>query len=123
MKLIVDECLAESTIALLRTLGLNIVRISSILSWGAEDEEIFTFASTHQIPLITHDRRYGKIYFDTAKESVTTIILRVVSPHPEATNTLLRNAFSEIDLSAEKFQGKLILISTRSIRIRQKLSK
>lgn len=122
LQLIVDECLAESTVSLLRELGFKIVRISSILSWGAEDEDIFRFASHHQIPLITHDRRFGQIYFDYVKEPATTIILQVQSHHPEATNTLLRDAFSKINLTTDKFKGKLILISSSRIRIRQKSS-
>jgi len=122
VKLIVDECLVESTVALLRELGFEPIPIGSILSWGAEDDAIFRFAAQHQLPVITHDRRFGQIYFDYVKKPATTIILQVRSPHPEATNTLLRDAFSKLDLTSEEFQGKLILISPNRIRIRQKSS-
>ena len=70
--------------------------------------------------MITHDRRFGQIYFDYVKKPATTIILQVRSPHPEATNTLPRDAFSKLDLTSEEVQGKLILISPNQIRIRQK---
>ncbi|MHA2272910.1 MAG: DUF5615 family PIN-like protein [Candidatus Hodarchaeales archaeon] len=122
MQLIVDECISRSTIRLLKELGYDVIEIKLILGRGADDEEIFTYASQKQIPIITHDRRFGEIYFDYLEKSTTTLILRNIRPHPEATNELLESALSQIDLQEEKVKGRLILIDPQKIRIRGKFT-
>ncbi len=120
MKLLVDENITEPTVILLKQLGFEIIRSKVVLHKGADDEDIFAYACKNQIPLLTHDRGFGKIYIDSAKTLITTIILREVSPHPKATNKLLRNRLSQLDLQAEDVKGKLILIAPASTRIRDK---
>ncbi|MFQ5977002.1 MAG: DUF5615 family PIN-like protein [Candidatus Heimdallarchaeota archaeon] len=122
MKLIVDECISKSTIHLLKELGFNVIQIKSVLGKGAEDEDVFAYASQNRIPLITHDRRFGKIYFDYVEKSATTIILRNVRPHPNTANELLKDALSQLDFQEAMTKGKLILISQQKIRIRDKIA-
>ena len=120
MKLIVDECLAKSSILVLKKLGFEILTINDILNFGIEDEKIYEYASRTQIPLITHDRRFGQIYFDSFLKPPLTIVLQIVSPHPKGTNKLIRRFFSKVEKSIELYNGKLILISENKIRIRTK---
>ena len=120
MKAIVDECLHQSTASLLREYGLNILYIGDILQWGATDEAIFQHASKNNIPLFTHDKRFGKIYYDTFDTPPTVIVVQVISPHPKATNELLKSALDNIDFFSERYANKLILISRNRIRIRSK---
>ena len=89
MKIIVDECISESTIQLLKNVGFDILRINDILYYGVDDERIFDYTSKNQIPLLTHDKRFGFIYYETLETPSTIIILEVRSPHPKATNNLL----------------------------------
>ncbi|MHA1448633.1 MAG: DUF5615 family PIN-like protein [Candidatus Hodarchaeales archaeon] len=120
MELIVDECLNMSTVFLLRKWGFETISIAEVLHWGAGDEDIFKIASARNIPIITHDRRFGKIYFDSIEKPPTVIVLQVQSPHPEATNNLLIHAFKKINLTHSKYSEKLIIISRKRIRIRTK---
>ena len=123
MKIIVDECISESTIQLLKNVGFDILRINDILYYGVDDERIFDYTSKNQIPLLTHDKRFGFIYYETLETPSTIIILEVRSPHPKATNNLLEKFFEQIDLMNEDYKGKLIIISVRKIRIRSKLNR
>ena len=56
MEIIVDECLAKSTILVLNRAGFKIFNVEDILKSGIEDEKIFKYAIKHKITIITHDR-------------------------------------------------------------------
>ena len=81
MDIIIDECIAKSTRFILKQAGLNILNVEDRLQAGAEDEEIFNYASQIKTPIITHDRRFGEIYHFFQLEPPTIIILQVLSPH------------------------------------------
>jgi len=120
MDIIIDECISKSTKLILKQAGLNIVNVEDVLQAGAEDEEIFKYASQNKQPIITHDRRFGEIFHFFQLEPPTIIILQVLSPHPGATNQLLTKFLTQFDLSQSKYYGKLILIAKNNIRIRDK---
>jgi predicted nuclease of predicted toxin-antitoxin system len=120
MEIIIDECIAESTRLVLKEAGFKIVNVEDILDSGIEDEKIFEYGANQKIPIITHDRGFGVLYHFAQIEPTTVIILQVLSPHPEATNNLLRKSLSQIDLSKPKNYGKLVIISKSNIRIRTK---
>ncbi|HME52416.1 MAG TPA: DUF5615 family PIN-like protein [Candidatus Lokiarchaeia archaeon] len=118
MDVIVDECLAESTITTLESLNFHALRVEDVLFYGVEDEDIIKYASEKHIPIITHDKRFGYIYLFSDIEPWTIVIFQVQSPHPRATNELLKNSFTKIDLEDETYQGRLINISSKNIRLR-----
>jgi predicted nuclease of predicted toxin-antitoxin system len=120
MDIIVDECLAESTIATLESLDFHILRIEDILFYGVEDENIMKYASEMHIPIITHDKRFGYIYLFSDMKPWTIVIIQVQSPHPRATNELLKSSFIRIDLEGETYQGRLINIASKNIRVRKR---
>ncbi len=122
MKLIVDECISRSSVSLLRDLGFDIITLDKVLNLGIEDEKIYEYASKSQIPLITHDRRFGHIFFQSTLNPPLTIILHVINPHPEGTNSLLSQVLNQIDLFKDEYQGKLIIISRKNIRVRSKIN-
>lgn len=120
MELIIDECIAESTRLVLKEAGFKIVNVEDILDSGIEDEKIFEYGANQKIPIITHDRGFGILYHFSQIKPPTIVILQVLSPHPEATNNLLRKSLSQIDLNKPKNYGKLVIISKSNIRIRTK---
>ena len=122
MKLIVDECISRSSISLLRDLGFDIITLDNVLNFGIEDEKIYEYASKYQIPLLTHDRRFGHIFFQSTLNPPLTIILHVISPHPEGTNKLLSQVLNQIDIFKDEYQGKLIIINRKNIRVRSKIN-
>lgn len=122
MKLIVDEFVAKSSILVLKKLGFEILTIKDILYFGIEDDgKIYEYASSTQIPLITHDRRFGQIFFDSFLAPPLTIIFQIVSPHPKGTNELIKRFFSKIENLLDLYKGKLIIITEKKIRIRTKI--
>ena len=123
MEIIIDECISESTKKVLENSGFTILQIDTILGRGVDDETIYEFASRQQIPLLTHDKRFGQIYFETTDNPTMTIILHIVSPHPDATNELLQRALSTINLNLKSYSKKLIIIAPNKIRIRAKVLK
>ena len=60
MKLIIDECLAESTKKILKEAGFELLLVEDILKPGIEDEIIFEYGSKKKIPIITHNRGLWK---------------------------------------------------------------
>ena len=113
MKLIVDECIAKSSILVLKKLEFEILTIKDVLYFGIEDEKIYEYASSTQIPLITHDRRFGQIFFDSFLTPPLTIIFQIVSPHPKGTNELIKRFFSKIENLLDLYKGKLIIITEK----------
>jgi predicted nuclease of predicted toxin-antitoxin system len=105
---------------LLIELGFEILTIGDILKWGVEDEKIYEYATECRIPIITHDRRFGQIYFESNHAPVTTIILQIVRPHPQNTNKVLKNAFKILETNLREFNENLIIITKNKIRIRSK---
>ncbi|MFX1238283.1 MAG: DUF5615 family PIN-like protein [Promethearchaeota archaeon] len=118
MDIIADECLAKSTIASLIKMGFNVVKIEDILHQGIEDEKIFEYAISKNLPILTHDRGFGVLHHFFQGTPPIIIVLQVVSPHTKSTNALLEKSLSKIDVSHPKYSGKLIIISENNIRIR-----
>lgn len=81
---------------------------------------IYSYASLHRYAIITHDRRFGRIFLESYDKPTTTIVLVVVSPQPEGSNKLLRVALQSNDFEEVKFRDKLVIISVNKIRIRFK---
>ncbi|MBN1330392.1 MAG: DUF5615 family PIN-like protein [Candidatus Heimdallarchaeota archaeon] len=120
MKLIVDECLAESTKGILNELGFELLEVEEILNKRATDEEIYEYAKENAIAIITHDRGFGEIYYKASESPPLTKIVEMLPPHPEATNDLISRSFQEIKLKDSKYKGKLIIVTSSAIRIRPK---
>ncbi|MBA7523340.1 hypothetical protein ES705_15466 [subsurface metagenome] len=120
MELIIDECIAESTRLVLKEAGFKIINVEEILYSGVEDERIFEYGANQKIPIMTHDRGFGILYYFSKIKPPTIIILQVLSPHPEATNKLLIKFLTQFDLDKPQNYGKLIIISKTNIRIRSK---
>ena len=120
MEIIIDECIADSTRLVLKEAGFKIVNVEDILDSGVADEKIFEYAANQKLPIITHDRGFGVLYHFSNIDPPTTLILQVLSPHPEATNKLLSKFLSQVDITKPKNFGKLIIITKSNIRIRKK---
>lgn len=120
MKLLIDECLAKSTVLILKKARFEVLRVEKVLKPGVENNKVFDYAAKREIPIITHDRGFGILYHFSQIKPPTIIILQVLSPHPEETNKLLNKFLSQFDLNQPKISGKLILISRSTVRIRSK---
>jgi len=120
LKLIVDECLAESTKEILKEKEFELLEIEEILKQSTSDEEIFDFATEKSLAIITHDKGFGEIHHSANKKPPLIIILEILSPHPRETNNLLQKSLAIINIQDSKYQGKLIIITSAAIRIRPK---
>lgn len=120
MEIIIDECISTSTRLILQEKGHKLLNVENILCAGVEDEEIFKYAAEHQLPIITHDRGFGVLYHFSQNKPATIIILSVISPHPKATNDLLKKFLSKFKLDKPEYHGKLIIVDSSKIRIRTK---
>jgi predicted nuclease of predicted toxin-antitoxin system len=120
MRVLVDECIAESSGDVLKTIGFEVQRVEEVLQFQVSDEEILEYSAANQVPLITHDRRFGFLYLFSIQNPWTTVIFQVQSPHPQATNELIKRSLIHIDLDHVDYRGKLIIISSKNIRVRSK---
>ena len=85
---------------------------------GCEDEEIFDYANSNNLGIISHDKRFGRLFIEN-DTPITIIVIQVISPHPENTNSLISQAMSKIDLDKLP-RSSLVLINKNKIRIRKK---
>lgn len=120
MKIVVDECIAQSTSNVLIKHGFEVLSIDQILTAGVTDEEIYSYVSKNNLPILTHDRRFGQIFYEYSELVTTTIVLAVVPPQPKGSNELLIKFLRSNDLSSPKFINNLIIIFPNKIRIRKK---
>lgn len=120
MDILIDECLAKSTQICLIQAEFNPINVEDVLGSGVDDKKIFNYAIKNNLPIITHDRGFGVFFHFSKQKPPTILILQVLSPHPEATNYLLKKSLSKIDFTQPKYHRKLILLSKNVIRIRSK---
>lgn len=118
LKIIADECLHVFTKDLLIKMGFEVLEVNDILEWGCDDIKIYNYAIDNKLPIITHDRGFGRLFIES-DNSPLTIILQVLSPHPESTNELLSVSFDKINI-VDMSGSQLIIIDKSKIRIRKK---
>jgi predicted nuclease of predicted toxin-antitoxin system len=99
-------------------LGFDISRVEDILNFQVSDEAILEYSATNQVPIITHDRRFGFLYLFSTQKPWTTVIIQVQSPHPQATNELIQKSFTQLDLDHRDYRGRLVIIAPNNIRVR-----
>lgn len=77
MKYLADENLGIKVVKLLRNLGVDIVSVADLASFGIKDPKVFSLASKEDRILITLDRDFGELVFKQKLAHTGVIFLRL----------------------------------------------
>ena len=118
MKGVIDEDLPRSFRAVIKFLGLEVFDVRDIGLRGKSDEDIFNFAVKNKAVLFSADLGFSNILSFPLGSHNGIVILRFPNEIPvEAANEISKKLLSKF--SEEDFDGNLIIISPRGIRIRR----
>lgn len=116
MKFLLDENLPRSTAFVLRELGHDVYDVREILR-GKRDEEIFNYAVSNDMTIITADRDFGNILrFPKIHKGI--IIVRL--PNELSTQVMNKEISKAIvELKDENIDRSIIVIEVGRIRVKK----
>jgi predicted nuclease of predicted toxin-antitoxin system len=117
MRFLIDENLAKSCAAVLRSLGHEAVHVAEIGLTSTDDEDIVAFALRENYIVVTFDLDFSRIVALSKKPfpSIITFRLGEISPREFQEIMLLHLP----NLSADLPQGALVTIDSRGVRIQK----
>ena len=89
MKLLADVNIAPRTVAFLRTIGHDVVRVPEVLDAASPDERIVEFAHADGRTILTQDLDFSAIVALSGRSAPSVITLRLPSARIEAVNDAL----------------------------------
>jgi predicted nuclease of predicted toxin-antitoxin system len=118
-KFVIDEDMPRSTGTILKEHGYDVKDIRDYGFRGAEDEKIYEFAQREKAVILTGDRGFGNILQFPLGNHFGIVVAHFPNEMPTTEiNHHLVERFK--DLSEDDFEGNLIIIEPRKIRIRRK---
>jgi predicted nuclease of predicted toxin-antitoxin system len=116
VRLLADLHISPSTVAFLRALGHDVVRVDAILPRTASDPEIVSAARADGRHILTQDLDFSAIIALSGELSPSLITLRLASSRVPYVNSVLSRVLPQIELDLA--QGCLIAIEDSAIRKR-----
>lgn len=116
MRLLADLHISPSTVAYLRTLGHDVVRVDAILPTTATDEEIVAAARVADRSILTQDLDFSAIIALSGARSPSLVTLRLASSRVPHVNEVLARALPLIE--EDLAQGSAVTVEDRAIRKR-----
>lgn len=117
MKFFLDQNLSPQTKEYLKTLGLNVIDARESGLCGAKDDEIIAFAIKEDRIIITFDSDFSNIIRHPPGENPGVIRLKVYPQILEVLHPILKDFFSEVDLSSIK--NSLVIIENWRFRVKK----
>ncbi len=118
MKGVIDEDLPRSFGAVIKSLGFEVFDVRDIGLRGKSDEDVFDFAVKNNAVLFSADLGFSNVLSFRLGSHSGIVILRFPNEiSTGATNEISKKLLSKF--SKEDFNGNLIIISPRGIRIRR----
>ena len=118
-KFVIDEDMPRSTAAILRERGYDVKDVRDYGLRGARDEEIYEFAQRDEAVILTGDRGFGNILRFPLGDHFGIVVVHF--PNETSTVEVNRQLLERLEnLSEDDFNGNIIIIEPRKIRIRRK---
>lgn len=117
MQFLADMNISPKTVEVLQSLGWDIVRVSSLISFDASDQEILQLSRKQNRVLVTQDLDFSALLALGGHSRPSVITLRLSVADPETVTQKLLKAIPtlEDDLSS----GCIVTLQDRAIRIRR----
>jgi predicted nuclease of predicted toxin-antitoxin system len=115
MKFLVDENVGRSIVEYLRNQGFDTKSVSELYP-SRDDAFIIEVAQKEKRIIITSDKDFGYLVYITKITPIGVILFRIKEESPDIK---LKTIKSILKLPKEKIQNHFIVVSEKSIRIRQ----
>lgn len=117
LRLLSDENIFPSTLALLRSHGLDIKDIKEMKLWGINDKKVMELARREDRLLITLDMHFSNVFLFPPSECPGIIVVRVRPAVPSKVDQAIK-CFLQA-LQPEKVKNALIIVEENKFRIRK----
>ena len=108
--------ISPQTVAFLKSLGHDVIRVSDVLAVSATDESIIYLARGDSRIILTQDLDFSRVIAVSGESTPSLISLRLKSSQIEYVNSLLSRVLP--DLEAEGLEATIITIEDAAIRRR-----
>ena len=117
MRLLADMHIAPRTVALLQSLGHDVVRVNDVLPHDAADDVIVEHAATDGRTLLTQDLDFSAVIALTGKKAPSLISLRLSSSRIEHVNAVLEKILPAVEQDVAV--GMVITVEDERVRCRR----
>ncbi len=118
MQLVADVHISPRTVAFLRGLGHDVVRVGpDYLSSSAADAEIVAAATADGRTIITQDIDFSAIVALSGSTRPSIVLLRLVTAKVEIVNDVLERALPMIE--SELAAGSIVTVEEHQVRVRR----
>ena len=117
MRLLADLHIAPRTVAFLRSLGHDVVRVTDLLPPNTPDEVIVQRAAQERRIVLTQDLDFSTIIALSGQRSPSLLSLRLNSSKVEIVNSVLQRLLPILESDLE--QGSIVTIEDQRIRLRR----
>ena len=113
--IIVDENIPKSVTEWLHKSGFQTLTVSESHLKGAKDFSIAKYAAENEMPILTLDSDFAKLYHNVLRGKITVILIKATPATPENIIGILNTALKKTAIKG--IQNKLVIISRKRIRI------
>lgn len=117
MRLLADMHIAPRTVAFLRSLGHNVVRVDEVLVPTASDEDVVTAAARDGRCVLTQDLDFSAIVALSGRVVPSVISLRLSSSRVERVNGVLQEVLPGVE--KELLDGAIVTVQDGRVRVRR----
>jgi predicted nuclease of predicted toxin-antitoxin system len=117
MRLLADMHISPRTVAFLRSLGHDVLRVPELLPINAVDEDIVARALAENRTLLTQDLDFSAVIALTGKKYPSLISLRLSSSRIEYVNAVLQKVLPEVE--EDVLEGAIVTVEDQRVRRRR----
>jgi len=117
LRVLTDETVAKSTVALLRDLGCDVKDVRESGMAGSTDEDVAAAAKSDRRLVVTHDKDFGDLLRFRPGLHCGAVVLRLRDMSPRCTNRVLK-AFLET-ATEDYLLESLVILTEHGFRRRR----
>lgn len=117
MRILADLHIAPRTVAFLRSLGHDVVRVAEVLDPAATDDAIVTRAIAERRAILTQDLDFSALIALSGKNVPSLMTLRLSSSRIEHVNSVLARVLGTIERDVA--EGAIITVTNHQVRRRR----
>lgn len=114
---IADEGISKLTIETVRRLGHKVVTLKDTGMLGSDDPEIFEYAKSKKLTILTIDKDFGELYYFNRAYSTGVIVVRVKPDTAENITEILEVFLTSRTLEDVDLANSLVILSKWRTRI------
>lgn len=116
LRYLADMNLSPQTVHTLQTEGIDIIRVSEVLTATTKDIDILAYARQEKRVIITQDLDFSTLVAIGGHAEPSLITLRLTTSDPLTVTQLLRRILPQVATALQ--EGSAITVDERTVRIR-----